>query len=500
MHTRAALWSCSLILAAPALGAAADAAEDAVVKIIASVRFPDPTRPWAKPNPVGQSGSGVLVASKRILTNAHVVMYADEVQVQARNSSDKVDARIEALEPDVDLALLSVQDDKFLDKKTPLARSNKVPNIQDNVAVYGFPMGGRGLSVTRGTISRLDINNYGSRGPGLSIQISAAVNPGNSGGPALVADKMIGIVVSRVNGAQNIGSVIPNEEIDYFLSHIKNGRCEGKPVENSRVMYQPLANDALRRMLGIGAEVHGVLARVPEPPDGDYPVKQFDIITKIGSHAIDNTGMVLLENGLHAPFLYLVPKLASNGTVPFTLRRGGQVLDVAMPVSTRDNVLMPPYRGEPLSYFIHGPLVFTVAKSADINIYVRMNLNVSSGPLYTRWYDHVRFPGEELVVVSAPLFSHKIARGYGNPAGNVVRDVNGTPIKNLRHLVETLRDCKDKYLRFRFADDYSEVLVFDRVGMERATDEILEDQGIAPRRRGSADMLRVWTAKRQASR
>jgi hypothetical protein len=118
-----------------------------------------------------------------------------------------------------------------------------------------------------------------------------------------------------------------------------------------------------------------------------------------------------------------------------------------------------------------------------------------NGPLTTRRFDAVRFPGEELVVVSAPMFTHKITRGYGSPTGKVVRDVNGVQIKNLRHLVETLRDAKDKYTRFRFADDFSDVLVFDRVELERATEEIMEDQGIAPGRRGSADLLKIWGAK-----
>jgi S1-C subfamily serine protease len=497
MHTRAALWGGCLLLVAPAAAAAADAAEDSVVKIIASVRFPDPIRPWAKPSPQQQAGSGAVIEGKRILTNAHVVMYASEVHVQASAGDDRVEARVEAIAPDIDLAVLSVKDDKFLQKKAALVRSRKLPRVQDNVAVYGFPIGGRELSVTKGTISRLDVGHYGSRGPGFVIQISAAVNPGNSGGPALVDGKMIGVVVSRVANAQNIGSVIPNEEIDLFLDDIKDGRYDGKPVENSRVMYQALVNDALRGMLRVGADVKGVLARVPEPPDGDYPLKQFDIVTRIGKYEIDNTGMVLLENGLRAPFLYLVPRLARAGTVPFTIRRNGQALDVAMPVSTRDNRLLSNYQGEPLSYFIHGPLVFAPVKAEDISLYGQMNPSIYSdgGPLTTRRFDTVRFPGEELVVVSAPMFSHKITRGYANPVGKVVRDVNGIRVKNLRHLVETLRDSKDKHMRFHFADDFSDVLVFDKNELERATGEIMEDQGIAPARRGSADVLKIWGAK-----
>jgi hypothetical protein len=96
------------------------------------------------------------------------------------------------------------------------------------------------------------------------------------------------------------------------------------------------------------------------------------------------------------------------------------------------------------------------------------------------------------VAVTAPMFSHKIAKGYVDPVGKVVKEVNGVPIKSLRHLVETIRDCKDEYLTFRFADDWSDVLVFDRKEMEKATEDILEDNGIAPSRRASADLMKVW--------
>ena len=121
-------------------------------------------------------------------------------------------------------------------------------------------------------------------------------------------------------------------------------------------------------------------------------------------------------------------------------------------------------------------------------------------PLIARRFDRVGFPGEELVVVTAPMFTHKITKGYGDPVGRVVKEVNGARIKNLRHLVETLRDCTDEYLTFRFADEWGDVLVFDRAEMDRATEEILEDNGIAASRRGSDDLLRVWKQKTAGGR
>jgi hypothetical protein len=300
-----------------------------------------------------------------------------------------------------------------------------------------------------------------------------------------------------VNGTQNIGGVIPNEEVEAFLEDIKDGRYDGKPLEATQTVYQTLENAALRRMLKVAPDVKGILAHPPREPGAGYPFKPFDIVTRIGDHDIENTGMVQLENGLRAPFAYLISRSARDGRVSVTIRRQGKVVQTALPVTTAKVALVPPYRGEPLSYFIHGPLVFAPAKAEDISLYAQMNrtLYADNSPLVTRGFDNVRFPGEQLVVVSAPLFTHPIAKGYANPVGKVVKEVNGVAIKNLRHLVETFRDCKDEYLTLRFADHWSEVLAFQRAELEKATESILEDQGIAVTRRGSPDMLKVWKAK-----
>jgi hypothetical protein len=174
--------------------------------------------------------------------------------------------------------------------------------------------------------------------------------------------------------------------------------------------------------------------------------------------------------------------------------RGGAPVAASLPVTTQDNRLIRYFQGEPPSYFIHGPLVFSPVRAEAINYYGELNpdLYSSNSPIMTRRFDRVRFPGEELVAVTAPMFVHKIAKGYGDPVGRVVKEVNGVPVRNLRGLVETIRDCTDEYLTFRFAEDWSEVLVFNRKEMEKATEEILDENGIAPARRASADVMKIW--------
>jgi S1-C subfamily serine protease len=351
--------------------------EESVVKVIAAPNLPDPMRPWAKPASGEGNGTGVVIEGNRILTNAHVVIYSREVSVQARPGDEKFEAKVEAVDRDIDLAVLSVKDAKFFTKKPPVPRAAKLPRVQDPVTVFGFPVGGNDLSVTKGEISRLDFKAYGFRGTGTVIQISAAVNPGNSGGPALVGDKIVGIVQSYAAGTQNIGYIIPNEEIDIFLENLKGGHYLGKPTDVSLTVFQSLENAALRRMLKVDAAVKGVLVHPPRKPAADYPLKPLDIVTRIGEHEIDDTGKVQLANGRRAPFQYLFAKLATSNRVPLTVWRGGEQIPVPYPVTRQDTRLIPTYSGEPLAYFIHGPLVFATAKADDISLYAAMNRSLS---------------------------------------------------------------------------------------------------------------------------
>jgi S1-C subfamily serine protease len=305
---------------------------------------------------------------------------------------------------------------------------------------------------------------------------------------------MAGVVYSRLAGAENTGYIIPAEEVAYFLDHLKDGRSEPRPVEAAGVEFQSLENAALRRQLKLDRGVKGVVVRPPARSGPDYPLREFDILTKVGDYDVDNQGMVNLGNGLLAPLRAAFPKAAKDGAIPVTLLRDGQAVTASLPVVAHDNRLIRGFQGEPLPYFIHGPLVFSPARAEAVSMYVEMNpgLYLGNSPMVSRRFDRVRFPDEELVVVTAPMFAHKIAKGYGDPVGGVVREVNGVRIKNLRHLVETIRDCRDEYLTFRFAEEGSEVLVFDRKEMEKVTQEILEENGIAPSRRASADLMKVW--------
>ena len=74
-------------------------AESAVVKVFSTLRHPDLAKPWTKQAPGEVTGSGVVIEGHRILTNAHVVSYASQVQVQGNQAGDKVFATVVARLP-----------------------------------------------------------------------------------------------------------------------------------------------------------------------------------------------------------------------------------------------------------------------------------------------------------------------------------------------------------------------------------------------------------------
>jgi hypothetical protein len=210
--------------------------------------------------------------------------------------------------------------------------------------------------------------------------------------------------------------------------------------------------------------------------------------------------MVRIECDRSCKCQYLVQRLAHDGRLVVTVLRKGVEPNLEVPVDGKPRRLLGDLSEETLSYFIFGPLVFTEASDE----YVRgmagfvdrggtgwsLRMMYTGIPAFTRYGDDPSFEGERIVIVPCPMFSHKIGRGYTNPYTQAVSEVNGIRIRNLKHLVELLRDATGPFLEFTFSGRYTDKIVFNRKEAIAATEEVLNDNGI--RQQCSADMLKVW--------
>jgi hypothetical protein len=128
------------------------------------------------------------------------------------------------------------------------------PLMQDSVTVVGYPIGGDTISVTSGVVSRIEVTSYAHGSSELlGVQIDAAINAGNSGGPAFnEAGHCVGIAFQSLKNedAENIGYVIPTPVIKHFITDFeRNGSYTGFPILG--IEWQKMENPQLRKALGM---------------------------------------------------------------------------------------------------------------------------------------------------------------------------------------------------------------------------------------------------------
>ncbi|MFN7980371.1 MAG: trypsin-like peptidase domain-containing protein [Vicinamibacterales bacterium] len=153
-------------------------------------------------SPQGTLASGVIVRDDGVVvTNRHVVEGVTELSVTL-SSGEKVAARVKALHPDADLALLQTD----VGRKLPAASLTQRREVQvgEWVVAIGNPFG-LGPTASIGIIGATG-QSLGRTGLATQmIQTDAAINPGNSGGPLI---DMQGDVVAIANAAVTIGQGI----------------------------------------------------------------------------------------------------------------------------------------------------------------------------------------------------------------------------------------------------------------------------------------------------
>eukprot|EP01083_Nonionella_stella_P198194 727889_1 len=178
-----------------------------------------------------------------------------EATKDAGTKSKKYNAKIKYIGHDCDLAILQIDDTKFWNNKKnkqplkPIQFINITPSLQDTITVLGYPKGGDDLSVTQGVVSRVGFTNYShSLMYLLTIQIDAAINDGNSGGPCLDTNgKVVGVAFQGITDADNIGYCIPVRVINHFMECKKLNKPYIVPC--LPVVYSSIENYSMKQYL-----------------------------------------------------------------------------------------------------------------------------------------------------------------------------------------------------------------------------------------------------------
>lgn len=465
---------------------------EATIKVFCTHSEPNFSLPWQRKRQFQSSGSGFIIPGRRILTNAHCVDHHTQVKVKRRGTDTKFVASVLSIGAECDIAMLTVDDDEFWKDLEPVEFGD-LPRLQDSVTVVGYPIGGDTMSVTQGVVSRIEVTSYvHGAAELLGVQVDAAINSGNSGGPAFNAQgQCCGIAFQSLKNedTEAISYIIPTPVIHHFIEDFDiHGKYTGFPALG--VEWQKMESPVLRAALGMEPGVRGVLVRRIEPTSPvAKEVKQGDVILSFDGVDIGVDGTVPFRSGERIGFSYLISQKMSVDKATLRILSNKEIKEVTV-------VLQKPYRlvpvhieNQPPSYYIIGGLVFTPVTIPLLRAEYGKEFDLDAPvKLLDKLVHAMAENTSEQIVVLSQVLAADVNVGYEELCNTQVLKVNGIKINNMRDLVAAVENNESKksngamnsteesFLRFDL--EYNQLVYMDKKEAKDATKSVLEQHCI----------------------
>lgn len=236
-----------------------------------------------RPKIVQGQGSGfVITPDGYVVTNNHVIDGATKIQVSFDNDETKYDAKLIGTDPRTDIALIKIESNKTF---PTVKLADKNPRVGDWALAVGNPFG-LGGTVTAGIVSAL-ARDIGS-GPYDYLQIDAAVNRGNSGGPTVNIDgDVIGVntaIFSPSGGNVGIAFAVPSKTVAEVVKQLK---ADGSVSRGWLGVKIQNVDEDTAASIGLAA-AHGALVSevTPNGPAAKSGIKTQDAILQVNGEKI----------------------------------------------------------------------------------------------------------------------------------------------------------------------------------------------------------------------
>ncbi|MFH0898564.1 MAG: trypsin-like peptidase domain-containing protein [bacterium] len=448
--------------------------KDTVVQIFADVTEFNWIEPYKTPKQGASRGSGFFVNQEGdIITNYHVVCEAVSVQIQIPSLGlERFDAEVIGASPDRDIALLRLTEKDFERVKKKLGQlpflsfgdSDRVVRSQEVLAL-GYPLGQSRLKSTLGIVSgreRLGYFGY--------IQVSTPLNPGNSGGPALnTAGEVIGINSRGIPSAQNVGYIIPINEVRSALEDLNKVALLRKPTLGCIFTW---ATPEMVNYLGNPEEGGWYVAKVFDNTLlRDVGLKDGDMMYEVNGYRIDMYGEMDVPWSEDKVSLFeFLNRYKVGDDLDFLIYRHGEPKEFHFKL---ENNYLPPIRTiypefekDETDYEVFGGMVLM---NLTLN-HVAMML--SSSPDLIK-YGRLEKQHEHALILTHVLPNSQAFKARVLRPGTVVEQINGKKVKTLEDFRQIILESKKSgYVTIKTDDELYAVLSLEK---------ILQDEEVLPK-------------------
>jgi len=446
-----------------------DQVKDTVVQVFSQIAEVNIMEPFKSPQIFSASGSGFFINDTgELITNAHVVSQAASVWIQIPSLGKRIiDVEVVGVS-DRDIALLRINPQDLESIKAALG--GHIPSLKlgnsdevrrsDDVLALGYPLGQQSLKSTTGVISGREQH---------MIQMSAAINPGSSGGPLLNSlGQVIGINTAGITEAQNIGYIIPVNDLKIVLGDLRENKILRKPFLG--VLYNN-GTETLTEYLG-NPQPGGcyVVEVVKDSTLYKAGVQRGDMIYELNSHRLDVYGdMTVPWSEDKISIIDYVSRLKLGDQIKMVLYRKGQRKEVTVAFSQIElPAIRKVYPGyEELDYEI---IAGMVVMPLTLN---HIHLLAQAAPGLTR-YAEMKNQSEPALLITHVFPTSQLYRSRTLTVGATINEVNGMPVKTLDDLRNAVKSAiGGKFLTFKAADNVSRTSenVFVALPFEKVVDE-----------------------------
>ncbi|NCN28147.1 Do family serine endopeptidase [bacterium] len=384
-----------------------------------------PQQPRFQQREAQSLGSGFVINDDGlVITNSHVVRFQDRNADQVRvkflgdpENSEGHEAMIIGVDPSTDVAVLKLKDKKRVKATAPFGDSSTL-KVGEWVLAIGNPFG-HTHTVTQGIVSALGRSSTGLDIRSNFIQTDASINPGNSGGPLFnLKGEVIGINTAIDARGPGIGFTIP---INTAKSVIKQLVAKGEVTRGWIGIVGSDLNPQIAKRLGLKDSVGALVQDVSEGgPAQKAGLESYDVITKVGKTKVGSMRDLAIAVGGLQPGEKVAVEYIHDGKVKSTTLTIQEFPKEASVARGR------PQRGG------GGPAEGTVSQKVGVVL----------GELNVRTRQRFRIPADVSGVLIADVMPRTPAAQSGLRAGDVIKEINQKPVKNVRDAERAFKRSK----------------------------------------------------------